>query len=342
MIGGEHFLSPPHSVENSMGDLLQGAAGRVSFFATGRDALYSLLGTLPHKTVHLPDLICFSVYQACIQAGKDVSTYRMKADLVQHESSDLKLTSNSCLLVMHYFGVANEGLLRRAKSLGMTVISDVTHMLFNQDQMRLISAQSDYLVASLRKSGPFPDGGFLSSCYHPVTTPSSEIREEFFALRAAGLLSRGFSAKRHFNNDENFHMLRKAESLIDHSPAGDHACSYYTRELLRTISVDENAKQIIRNITTLSTLLQGSCSTVNTQVSPSPYYLCLFKNQDERNAVRAQLASNQYFCPIHWDTSGMPTPSLLSLRMLSIPCDSRYRETDMEAVANAITLCVKN
>lgn len=342
MIGGEHYLSPPHPVENSMSDLLDSAAGRVSFFATGRDALYALLGTLPHKTVYLPDLICISVYQACLQAGKYVSTYRMKADLVQHESSDLELASNSCLLVMHYFGVANEGLLRRAKSLGMTVISDVTHMLFNQDQMRLIGAQSDYLVGSLRKSGPFPDGGFLSSCHHPVTTPSSEIREEFFALRAAGLLSRGFSAKRHFNNDENFHMLRKAESLIDQSTAGDHACSYYTRELLRTISADENAKQSIRNITTLSTLLQGSCSTVNTQVSPSPYYLCLFKNQDERDAVRTQLASNQYFCPIHWDTSGMPTPSLLSLRILSIPCDSRYRETDMEAVAKAITLCVKN
>lgn len=342
MIGGEHYLTPPHTVENSMSDLLDSAAGRVSFFATGRDALYALLGTLEHKTVHLPDLICVSVYQACLQAGKDVSTYRMKPDLVQLESYDPELASNSCILVMHYFGVANEGLMRRAKSLGMTVISDVTHMLFNQDQMRLIGAQSDFLVASLRKSGPFPDGGFLSSCHHPVPSPSSDIREEFFALRAAGLLSRGFSAKRDFNNDENFHILRKAENLINQSPAGDHACSYYTRELLRTISVDENAKQIIRNITTLSTLLQEFCSTVNTQVSPSPYYLCLFKNQGERDAVHTQLASNQYFCPIHWDTSGMPTPCLLSLRILSIPCDSRYRETDMKAVANVITLCVKN
>ena len=83
MIGGEHFLSPPHPVENSMRDLLDSAAGSVSFFATGRDALYALLGTLPHKTVHLPDLICVSVYQAFLQAGKEVSTYRMKPDLIQ-------------------------------------------------------------------------------------------------------------------------------------------------------------------------------------------------------------------------------------------------------------------
>jgi len=342
MLGGEHFLSPPHPVKNSMSKLFDDTAGSVSFFSTGRDALYALLRTLPHKTVYLPDLICFSVYQACLQAGKNVITYRLKPDLVQSESDETEFDSNSCLLLMHYFGVTNERLMRRAKSMGMTVISDVTHMLFNQDQFRLICEQSDYLVASLRKSGPFPDGGFLSSCHHPVPPPTSVIREEFFAFRAAGLLSRGFSAKRNFNNDENFHMLRKAESLIDQSPAGDHACSYYTRELLRTISVEENATQIIRNITTLSTLLQGSCGTVNTQLSPSPYYLCLFKNQDERDAVRSQLASDQYFCPIHWDTSGLPTPSPLSGHIFSIPCDSRYSETDMEAVAQAITLCLKN
>jgi hypothetical protein len=336
MIGGEHYLRPPNPVENSMGDLLDSATGSVSFFSTGRDALYALLRTLSHKTVHLPDLICVSVYQACLQADKEVSTYRMKPDLVQLESDDPELASTSCLLVMHYFGVTNEGLMRRAKSMGMTVISDVTHMLFNQDQIKLISAQSDYLVASLRKTGPFPDGGFLSSCHHPVPTPSSGIREEFFALRTAGLLSREFSAKRDFNNDENFHLLRKAEDLIDQSPAGDYQCSYYTSELLRTIGVDENAKQIIRNITTLSTLLQGSCSTVNTPLRPSPYYLCLFKNQEERDAVRAKLASNQYFCPIHWDTSKMPTPSPLSSHILSIPCDARYSIVNMESVAKEV------
>lgn len=342
MIGGEYFLSPPHPVENSMNKLLDSTAKSVSFFATGRDALYTLLRTLPHKTVHLPDLICISVHQACLQAGKAVSAYRMKPDLVQPEAFDPPQESPSCLLVMHYFGVTNEDLMRRAKSLGMTVISDVTHMLFNRDQMRLIGEQSDYLVASLRKSGPFPDGGFLSSCHHPLPSPSSGIREEFFALRAAGLLSRGFSARSDFNDDENFHLLRKAEDLIDQSPAGDYQCSYYTSELLRTIGVDENAKQIIRNITTLSTLLQGSCSTVNTPLKPSPYYLCLFKNQEERDAVRAQLASNQYFCPIHWDTSKMPTPSPLSSHIFSIPCDARYSIVNMESVAKVINSCLKN
>jgi hypothetical protein len=341
MIGGEHFISPPHPVEHSMQEMLDGTDGCVSFFSTGRDALYSILSTLQHKRVHLPDLICVSVYQACLHAGKKVSTYRMNPDLVQLEAFDPEHASDSCFLVMHYFGVANEGLMRRAKSLGMTVISDVTHMLFNRDQMKLIGAQSDYLVASLRKSGPFPDGGFLSSSQHHVPSPTRGFRADFFTLRAAGLLSRGFSAVSGFSDDENFCLLRKAEDLIDHSPAGDYQCSYYSRELLRTINVDENAKQIVRNITTLNALLQGSCRTVNTPLNPSPYYHCMFEKKEKRDAVRAQLASNQYFFPIHWNTSQMPTPSLLSNLILSIPCDARYSEAEMESVADVINSCFK-
>lgn len=342
MIGGEHFIRPPHPVESSMREMLDSAIGSISFFSTGRDALFSLLSRLPHKTVHLPDLICASVHQACLQAGKELRTYTIKPDLVESEALVPSQESSSCLLVMHYFGVTNEHLMHRAKSIGMTVISDVTHMLFNRDQMRLISAKSDYLVASLRKSGPFPDGGFLSSRYYSVPPPSSGIREEFFSLRAAGLLSRGFSAKSDFSDDENFYLLRKAEDLIDQSPSGDYQCSYYTRELLLTISVDKNANRIIRNINTLATFLQGSCCTVNTPLAPSPYYICLFKNQEERDVVRAQLASKRYFCPIHWNTDKMPTPSPLSGRILSIPCDARYNIANMKSVAKVINSCIKN
>jgi hypothetical protein len=340
MIGGEHFLLPPRTVVNSMMNMLAETATNLSFFASGRDAFYSLLRTLPHKAVYLPDLICGSVYLACLQAGKAVNSYRMTSNLVQHETVLPAQELPSCLMVMHYFGLTNWELMRNAKSLGMTVISDVTHMLFNRDQMKFICEHSDYLVASLRKSGPFPDGGFLLSCHHSVPSPSRGIREDFFSLRAAGLLSRGFSAGSGFSNDENFHLLQKAEGLIDQSPAGDYQCSYFTRKLLETINIDENAKLILGNATTLSNLLSGCCGTVNIAVGPSPYYLCLFQHQEERDAARAQLASRQYFCPIHWDTSQMPTPSPLSSHILSIPCDARYTSVDMGSVATVIKACI--
>lgn len=343
MIGGEHYLSPPRPVADNIGEMLKSSAEHISFFSTGRDALASLLMTLPCGTVHLPDLICHSVYQACHYAGKEVRTYRIESDLINTDAElDPAQACDSCMLVMHYFGITNEHLISRAKSLGMMVISDVTHMLFNRERMDFLSRESDYLVASLRKSGPFPDGGFISSRHHQVLSPSKGPRLEFFSLRAAGLLSRGFSARQDFSNDENFVLLRKAENLIDQSLPGDFECSYLSKELLRTISVDASAKKIIKNLSTLSDRLMDSCRTVSIPTAPSPYYICLFENQKKRDLVRSTLAQHRYFFPIHWDTSQMPEPCLLSDRIFSIPCDSRYDEADMESVAGIINSCLKN
>lgn len=341
MIGGEHYLSPPRPVADNFGEMLENSAEHISFFSTGRDALASLLMTLSCGTMHLPDLICHSVYQACHYAGKEVRTYRIESDLI---NTDIELdpaqACDSCILVMHYFGITNEHLISRAKSLSMTIISDVTHMLFNRDQMDFLSGQSDYLVASLRKSGPFPDGGFISSRHHPVPYPSRGQRMDFFSLRAAGLLSRGFSSRQDFSNDENFVLLRKAENLLDKSQPGDFECSYLSKELLRTISVDDSSKKIIKNLSILASRLVDSCRTVSTPSAPSPYFLCLLENQEKRDLIRATLAQHRYFCPIHWDTSQMPQPSPLSDRIFSIPCDARYAEVDMKSVAEIINSCL--
>jgi hypothetical protein len=339
MIGGEHYFVPPHAVENSMGDMLDGQIGEVSFFSTGRDALFSQLTALPQKRIYLPDLICRSIYVACRAAGKQVISYKIGANLLHSGSPVSQRDPDSCFFVMHYFGIANNDLAVQARVWGMTVISDVTHMLFNDKQLHSISKVSDYLVASLRKSGPFPDGGFISSRFHPIVRATRPIREDFHALRTAGLFSRGFSAENDFTDDENFRLLRKAEDLIDQSPLGGHHCSYLARELLRTINVETAATTISRNIAVLASSLNGACETINTLVSPSPYFVCLFKNREKRDLVRKQLASHRVFCPVHWDTSQMPESSPLSELSLSVPCDTRYNEVDMQSVAEIIISC---
>lgn len=342
MIGGEHYFAPPHAVENSMGDMLAGQIGEVSFFSTGRDALFSQLTKLPQKRIYLPDLICQSIYVACRDAGKQVAFYKVGANFLDSGSPLSQREPGSCYFVMHYFGVANHDLAEQAKASGMTVISDVTHMLFNDKQLHSISKVSDYLLASLRKSGPFPDGAFISSRFHPIARATRPIREEFHALRTAGLFSRGFSASRDFTDDQNFRLLKKAEDFIDQSILGDYQCSYLSTELLRTINVEEAAATISQNIIMLASLLNGVCKTINVPESPSPYFVCLFKNREERDFLHKQLASYKVFCPVHWDTNQMPEPSPLSELSLSIPCDARYNEVDMRLVAEIIVACQKN
>jgi len=341
MIGGEHYLTPPARVEHSLGEMLEKTTGEIAFFSTGRDALFSLLASLPCRSIYLPDLVCASVHQACIAADKAVITYPLGPELFDEGHLDLQKAESSCLLAMHYFGVTNAPLLSRAKQAGITVISDVTHMLFNPRQLEQIAQGSDYLIASLRKSGAFPDGGFVSSCKEHLVQATLPMRERFFSLRAAGLLSRGFSAHNDFCDDENFRLLKTAEDVIDQSTPGAYQCSYLTRRLLFTVNLYTAALIINDNMQTLARNLNGICTTPCQPGFASPYFCCFFRNRKERDFVRTQLAARQYFCPVHWDTAQLPTPSPLSERCLSIPCDARYNSHDMQAIVSVIESCIK-
>ncbi len=341
MIGGEHYFKPPQSVENSLGEILEEKIGDIAFFSTGRDALYSLLSSLPHPSIYLPELMCASVHRACVAAGKVVITYQLGQDLLDSGQLNLQKVAPACLLIMHYFGVPNTPLLSRAREAGITVISDVTHMLFNPGELEKTARASDYLLASLRKSGAFPDGGFVSSHTAFQVEATLPIREEFFSLRAAGLLSRGYSDLGGFCDDENIHLLKKAEAVIDRSSPSPHQCSYLSRRLLFTVNVAAAALKIHGNMQTLASSLKAVCSTPCHPGFASPYFCCMFRNRKERDIVRTQLAAHQFFCPVHWNTSQLPMPSALSERCLSIPCDTRYEESAMQVIASVIKSCLK-
>jgi hypothetical protein len=339
MIGGEHFLRVPPAVEDSMAAMLSRRAGTPTLFASGRDALYSLLAALPCGAVYLPDLICRSVFDACRTAAKEVRFYETGPDL-SASMLPKALGPNAAVVVMHYFGRANHQLLETARQSGAMVLSDVTHMLFAPDSLESIAHASTYVFASLRKSGPFPDGGFIASRQQPAVEASGAVRDDFVAYRAAGQLSRGFSAARDFPDDENLRWTRAAEAILDASPPGDHRASFLSQELLGTIAMGDAIARIRSNMAVLSAMLRDACHCFSTADAPSPYFFCRFPSKEIRDKVRVELARHRFYFPVHWDTSWQEKAHLYSETGLSIPCDGRYGEQQMKAAAGVILSCL--
>lgn len=340
MIGGEHFLRAPAPVEDSMAAMLSCRIGAATLFASGRDALYALLAKLPHRSVYLPGLICRSVFDACETASKEVIFYETGPDLAGTGLPEAP-GPGACVVVVHYFGRANHRLLETARKSGATVLSDVTHMLFAPESLEAIAAASDYVFASLRKSGPFPDGGFVASRNRPAVEATGAVRDDFVAYRAAGLLSRGFSAAQDFPDDENLRWTREAEAILDASPPAGHRGSFLSRELLRTIAMSDAITRTRGNMEVLSALLRDACQCFSTADAPSPYFLCSFPTRVQRDEVRAELAHHRCFFPVHWDTSWRGESHPLSDTGLSIPCDGRYGEQQMKAAAGMILSCLR-
>lgn len=339
MIGGEHHLRPPGRVQSSLAAVLEHELGPLSLFATGRDALFALLHDVPQRTVHVPDLICHSVVQACEAAGKRVCHYAVPPDLLSAQPA-ITGGGDECVLVMHYFGVVNEALALRARAAGAVVVSDATHLAFDAAALGVLARASDHVFGSLRKSGPFPDGAFLASRLGDPAAPARPMREEFVVLRAAALLSRGFSARSGYVDDENFGWLRRAEALLDASPPADHACSYLGRELLTTVECETAAQQMRANAQVLEAVLDTRCVLPCRGAAASPYFYVRFASREQRDAVRAGQASRRIFLPVHWDTRWSACPSPLSDLGLSIPCVARYGVEQMRSTAEAIVACL--
>ena len=340
MIGGEHYLIAPAPVDDNLGQQLELNLGQIAFFATGRDALASLLVSLHPTVLHLPNLICASVHDACRAAGKTPVTYSIGPDFLHESGLETTVREPSIVFVMHYFGVRNDSLMQQARANGDIIVSDVTHLLFDRAGIMEVARRSDYLIASLRKSGPFPDGGFVSSMTRDIPKSTRGLRENFFALRAAGLLSRGFSAAQDFSDDENFHLLKRAEELLDASDPAEFACSQLSRRLAYAVSVPLEAAAIRRNIEVLGVELREHCLAPADHTVISPYFPCIFESVDIRDRVRSELAKHRCFFPVHWPTAGVPDPSSLSDLSLSIPCDARYGEQAMRFIAETMVSCL--
>lgn len=336
MIGGEYYLSLPEAVTDSLAAELSGLFSEISYFSTGRDALYSLLASIDFRRVWLPDFLCNSVWAAARQVGKPVGFYPVGENLCAAHEWMSRVEANDVVLLIHFFGMADLELLARLRQLDVTVVSDVSHLLFNSAGLSAVAEASDFSLASLRKSAPFPDGAFCGSNMHSVPAANEATRREFWTLRAAALSSRCYSARQGFADDENFFLFRQAEAILDDSPAGRHAMSFLAGGILNGSRLSIERGTLAENAEVLAAGLGRVCEVPAHGRGISQYFPCVFHERRQRDDVREALSSERIHCPVHWDTTFLPDPHPLSDRILSIPCDARYAVRDMERIVREV------
>jgi hypothetical protein len=336
VIGGEYFFDTNKAVSDNLSDSLIDSNVNLEYFGSGRDSFYTLLKHLGIEHIFLPDLICESMYKVVTSLGIDYTIYKIDENLKVDSSIFRVDGANSCVLFIHHFGILDKDAIKAAGDTGLCIISDATHLLFNKELCSKVALLSDYVFGSLRKSGPFPDGGFIGSRKNQAPRAKASYRKEFVAYRVAGLYARGIAFNNDWVDDENFQMLKFAEDIIDSTVAGSFSCSSVTLNLIRTISLNQKSSHIKSNFKYLSDELAHFVDCLNVGGAPSPYFVILFENSVVRNKVRVNLSSKEVFCPIHWDTSFLNDPSILSSVILSIPVDDRYGLQDMKFIVETI------
>ncbi len=319
--------------------------------SSGRGAIKHLLNNLNvEKVALLPNFTCHSVVTPFIDKGYQVYFYRIKEDLTI-DLNDLleavKKHSPKILYLQDYFGFDTLSNLthyyKQFQSQNITIVKDVTHSWlgdFNVDN-------ADYYIASLHKWFEIPDGGMVASSKHSILDlDSNHEQKELIDLfvKLYRLKNKYFAT----GNEEIKSMYRpilpKIGDVFDNDK-NIYSISKLSRNVISMTNF-ENIKNKRRD--NYSTLLKGLKDSEilkpvfdNLDEDVTPLYFTIYIN-GERRDLQNMLADNDIYCPVIW-----PTPKIIAdfynddslshfERILSIPCDQRYDQSDMMRIIECI------
>lgn len=312
------------------------------FYRSGRDALKQVARFHRGAAVLLPALCCESMILPFTGNGCPVVFYKLNPDLTGNEADVLaKAAPGTVLLYMSYFDIRPfpPAFLERLRQNGVTLLEDRTQDIIVG---RPASFSPDYTVASIRKWAALPEGGILKT---DADFPPARADGRFGALRRRAMEEKGLylengdaALKRDF-----LEKLREAEALLDES-GEPVAMSMENRAYLEGIDFALVLAARRRN----AAVLEGALAALTAAGRIRPlcrsgstaglYYPILLENRD---AAQQALARRNIYCPVIWPIPAQArgvceTSEATAARILALPCDQRYSEQDMAAVAEAL------
>lgn len=302
-----------------------------SLVFSGRTAIETVLKEIVGaKKAILPSYCCYSMIQPFQDMGIEVGFYSvnfengLKIEVNIPENTDIILWCN-------YFGFTVP--MPDLSGFQGVIIEDVTHSLLSKCSYH---SQSHYLVASLRKWEPIHSGGYCSVIngkfhYEPTIAPSQKyVRLKAFAMELKEEYLSDFDKEKKLRF---LSMFGESNQWLAENYSGLSIDSW-SKDYLSTVDIEEQ-RQIRRK--NAKVLYEGLGDKVQflfaIEDMDCPLFVpLLLRNREE---ARKTLISNQIYCPVHW-----PRPagciSNLYEQELSLVCDQRYNEEDMERIVSAL------
>ena len=314
--------------------------GDKKYYLSGRTALEAIIRDIlcKHdvKTAYLPSYCCHTMIEPFIRHGIKVYFYP-----VVFENGTLHIccdkTKHDVTLVLDYFGFHGYAPVNLSDTI---VIRDLTHSLLSE---HLRQQKSDYTFASFRKWGAVAgaavacksEGAFQSGECQGITNEKYiNLRKRAYTLKSSYI--NGEIADKHFLG-----LFSTAEELLEDYYAG-YPADHESLEVAATLKLyaqlrRENAGVLLNELSE-SKLVKPMFSEM--RYGDVPLFVPVLVNGDFRDALKKYLIENRIYCPTHWPLSNLHTISSDAKRLyeqeLSLICDQRYTETDMNRMVKKI------
>lgn len=322
--------------------------------ATGREALFLLLNsdTLASRNrMIVPAFICESVIDAVpphmsidfvdIDAGGNPRIEDLESALaIEPENTSVIMIP----LFGHSYPAALADVFSSAQSSGVSLIHDLTHEFFS------VQTIEDLSFASLRKWFPTPDGAL---CFTEKPVRSPDLNEADWIDERVRLMQSKYLWRKTTQGKKETFWPRLAELEQEIGPPSTaHSMSQFGKDALHRLDVVEMIQVRRRNAMFIENQLAEleEVHPIRTLGSSNacPIGVPIQLPEERRDKIRADLAKARIYCPVHWVLPRTVDPVLyssaaqLSRTVLTLPCDQRYTEGDMEHLLDVFEQVVKN
>jgi dTDP-4-amino-4,6-dideoxygalactose transaminase len=321
------------------------------FLDSGRSAIRLALRSIhqQQKRAVLPAYTCETVILPFIELGYDISYYQVDRDLLVDANSFRILVERvqpTVILVHPYFGFDTihniRGYLAKKHDAGIVIIEDLTHGLFLERHTSCV----DFYVGSLRKWSGIPDGGFLAvrNDKYRIDPPTRE-NTEYVSIRCeAQNLKRQYVLAMDDGTKQRYRTLfATSEALLD-KQAQIYTMSHISRCAIVGTDYDQLKKRRSENYNFLLNGLSGSVEIHIPEAlsgkSDAPLYFPIFAAK--REILQRYMAERHIYLPVIWPMPAQVRGKLstdtdyIYSRVLAIPCDQRYENSDMSRVVTGI------
>lgn len=319
-IGSEFWNIPICGKENGL------FSTSIRWFLSGRSALQYIIEDIKEKrafhTVAMPSWCCDSMIVPFLRNGIEVKFYP-----VYGSRQDQSAVNADAILLMDYFGYTGQSELTGYEG---TVIRDITHSIFSSSYN-----DADFYFGSLRKWAGFWTGGYAWGAGTEII-PTAD--EKYVALRKSAMEVKKEYISGASDSKDYLKAFNEAEEYLD--SCGVAAAEPRDVTLAQNLDIESIKAQRKKNAKRLLEAFADIAVFQEMKETDCPMAVPILVPQGKRNELRRYLIEQEIYCPIHWPVSKYHKLNDNTRKLydeeLSLVCDQRYTEEDMDRIIMAI------
>ncbi len=329
-IGSEFWDIPITEMDNKI--FIQGT----KWFISGTAALEYILANIKKekevKTVALPSWCCSCMITPFLKNKIEVKFYSVYLNNEKKLVCDYtKVDKCDIYLLISYFGYTTQ------KNIGSPtgiIIRDITHSIFSKSY-----TDADYYFGSLRKWAGFWTGGYAwSNKEWNKNIVIENLNKEYIEIREKAMRDKIDYLYGKSNSKKYLDLFNQAEEYLDHCDIVS-GCER-DKELAHKMDVQFIKNQRCNNARILLNELKDIAIFSEITNEDCPLFVPIILPNYKRNLLRKYLIEHEVYCPVHWEETKLHNLSFETRKLyeeeLSIICDQRYNERDMERIVKLI------